>query len=140
MLTLSVKKVIWFKSTFLEIYIDLQNGALVGTLATGWDEYETMFLETFLYDDSLPNGNPDDLPNGYWIGLKNDEYRKGQGKRWGWVDQWPMTYSRWNGLEPTGTSDCAFVKQEGLWGTETCTSMKPFVCKSEFYDKVPDYK
>ena len=99
-----------------------------------------MFLETFLYDDSLPNGNSDDLPNGFWIGLKNDEYRKGLGKQWGWVDHWPLTYSRWNGLEPTGQNDCAYVRKESLWATEMCTSLKPFVFKSEFYDFVPDYR
>lgn len=91
----------------------MNRGAKVGSLVTGWDEYENMFLESFLYDESLPSGTPDDLPNGYWIGLKNDEYRKGKGKRWGWVDRWPLTFSRWSGSEPVGQEWCLFL-------TETC--------------------
>ena len=27
-----------------------------------------------------------------------------------------------------------------MWGTDMCSSQKPFVCKSEFYDFVPDYR
>ena len=62
-------------------------------------------------------------------------------KQWGWVDRWPLAYSRWSGNEPVGQNkDCGFVKQAGLWGTDTCSFARPFVCKSEFYDFVPDYK
>ena len=96
----------------------MNRGAKVGSLATGWDEYESLFLESFLYDESLPSGTPQDLPNGYWIGLQSAEHRKGQGKRWGWVDRWPLAFSRWSGNEPTGMGDCAFVKQESMWGTD----------------------
>ena len=96
----------------------MNRGAKVGSLATGWDEYESLFLESFLYDESLPSGTPQDLPNGYWIGLQNAEYRKGKGKRWGWVDRWPLAFSRWSGMEPTGQGDCAFIKQESMWGTD----------------------
>ena len=27
-----------------------------------------------------------------------------------------------------------------MWGSDMCSSQKPFVCKSEFYDFVPDYR
>ena len=47
-------------------------GAKVQNLLTIWDEYEMEFAKSFLRDDALPNRDPDDLPNGFWIGL---EYR-----------------------------------------------------------------
>lgn len=48
----------------------MPNGALISNLLTLWDEYEMQFGRTFLRDDALPNREPDDLPNGFWIGLK----------------------------------------------------------------------
>lgn len=47
----------------------MPNGAVMANLLTLWDEYEMQFGRTFLRDDALPNRDPGDLPNGFWIGL-----------------------------------------------------------------------
>ena len=51
-------------------------------------------METFLRDDQLPNRSPSDLPDGYWIGVKNEARRGKKTKHWGFVDNWPMSYTR----------------------------------------------
>ena len=60
--------------TFMEANEICQNqevpGALMMNLLTLWDEYEMQFGRSFLRDDALPNRDPDDLPDGFWIGLQ----------------------------------------------------------------------
>ena len=81
------------------------------------------------------------LPNGFWIGLQKAEWRKGWQKSWGWVDNWPLSYTRWAAMMPTDQrGDCGFMTYKGGWANEECGMTKPFVCKAEFYDWVPDYK
>lgn len=113
---------------------------MFSSLATGWDEYELLFLESFLYDDQLPSGTPDDLPNGYWIGL--EEHRYGGWGGFGWTDQWPMTYTRWGDNEPAKSGHkCGYIRQkDGRWASTDCTEQRPFLCKSEFYDVAIDWQ
>ena len=110
-------------------------------MLTGWDEYEVLFMESFLRDEQIPNFDPSmGLPDGYWIGLQKKEWRKGKGPYWGWVDQWPLSYTRWGVMMPTDMKgDCAFMHTNGGWANEDCGMTKPFVCKAEFYDWTPDY-
>jgi len=42
----------------------------VSDLLTLWDEYELEFGKTFLRDDQVPNRDPDNLPDRYWMGLQ----------------------------------------------------------------------
>ena len=122
---------------YINLNLDKQSGALYSSLATGWDEYELLFLESFLYDDQLPSGTPDDLPNGYWIGLQ-DHHRNGW-DTFSWVDRWPMSFTRWADQEPV-TGSCGYVKPGGRWASADCNDQRPFVCKSEFYDVSPDWR
>ena len=118
---------------------DKPSGANYATLITAWDEYEILFMESFLRDDQLPNRSPSDLPDGYWIGVKN-EVKRGD-KRWSFVDNWPMTYTKWAGSDTLSKAgDCGYMAQTGKWDNTNCDSLKPFVCKAEFYDWMPNYE
>jgi hypothetical protein len=44
-------------------------GALATNLISLWDEYEMYFGRTFLRDELLQNRDPDDLEDGFWLGL-----------------------------------------------------------------------
>ena len=116
------------------------DGAAYATLITAWDEYETLFMESFLRDDQLTNRSPSDLLDGYWIGVKNRIDRYGN-KGWGFVDNWPMTNTRWGGLENAlnDQGDCGFMTSNGFWDNTDCNQQKPFVCKAEFYEALPSY-
>ena len=107
-------------------------------MLTAWDEYEILFMETFLRDDQLPNRSPSDLPDGYWIGVKNEARRGKKNKHWGFVDNWPLSNTRW-AFDTNKPGDCAFMTPEGRWDNTDCMTAKPFVCKAEFYDWMPDY-
>merc|ERR1712110_1297439 len=101
---------------------DKPRDALGSTLLTGWDEYEVLFMESFLRDEQIPNFDPNlGLPDGYWIGLQNKEWRKGSGKRWGWVDRWPLSYTRRTEQMPSDMrGDCGFMHTNGKWANEDC--------------------
>ena len=118
---------------FSQINLDKPRDAVAGNLITPWDEYEILFMESFLRDDQLANFDPaNGLSDGFWIGVKYWEWRKGQGKRWGSVDNWPLTYTRWNEQAPMDNGDCAFMAPAGGWMNEDCNLAKPFVCKVIF--------
>ena len=101
---------------------DKPSGANYATLITAWDEYETLFMSTFLRDDQLPNRSPSDLPDGYWIGVKNMENRHG-GKSFQFVDGWPMTYTKYSG-NGDAPGDCIFMRPDGKWDNTMCNIAK----------------
>ena len=101
---------------------DKPSGANYATLITGWDEYEILFMSTFLRDDQLPNRSPSDLPDGYWIGVKNMENRYGS-KSFQFVDGWPMTYTKYAG-NGDAAGDCIFMRPDGKWDNTYCNSAK----------------
>ena len=115
---------------------DKPSGANYATLITAWDEYETMFMSTFLRDDQLPNRSPSDLPDGYWIGVKNMENRYG-GKSYQFVDGWPMTYTKYAG-KGDAPGDCIFMRPDGKWDNTMCNSAK--VCSILFCSPAPAHK
>ena len=115
---------------------DKPSGANYATLITAWDEYETLFMSTFLRDDQLPNRSPSDLPDGYWIGVKNMENRYG-GKSFQFVDGWPMTYTKYEG-NGDAPGDCIFMRPDGKWDNTMCNSAK--VCSILFCSPAPPHK
>ena len=67
----------------------------------------------------MPNRSPSDLPDGYWIGVKNEARRGKKNKHWGFVDNWPLSYTRWT-FDINKPGDCAFMTPEGRWDNIDC--------------------
>ena len=65
-------------------------------------------------------------PNVY----KSIQYPGKSEKSWGWIDKWPMDYTRWGSQAPIPDGgDCAYVAQNNTWINAACSEQKPFVCK-----------
>ena len=110
------------------------DNAVNSDLLTMWDEYELELGKVFLRDDQLPNRDPDDIPDGYWMGLEYGSDRGAEFEQWKWIDGWPVTRSNWVGQHPDiNIGRCAFINKLGNFETSSCSQPRGFVCKAEFY-------
>lgn len=113
-------------------------GEQLSYLLTLWDEYELEFGRVFLRDDQLPNRRPDDIPEGYWMGLHYGSERGEDYERWKWVDGFPVTRSNWAPAHPDSPQNkCAFMNTDGQFESAQCSTPRGFVCKAEFYEAYP---
>lgn len=63
-----------------------------------------------------------------------------ESQQWRWIDQWPLLTSNWAGNQPNITTGlCVAINQEGQFYSVPCSEQRPFACKAEFYDYVPDW-
>ena len=104
-------------------------------LLTLWDGYEMELGRVFLRDDKLPNRDPQDIPDGYWLGLEYGMERGNDYKTWNWIDGWPIMHSNWMDHHPDiSIGQCSFININGHFETSECNQARSFVCKAEFYD------
>ncbi|XP_076033567.1 macrophage mannose receptor 1-like isoform X2 [Oratosquilla oratoria] len=76
-----------------------------------------------------------DLKEPIWIGLTQ------RGEDFGWTDGTAMDFVDWDVGEPNNQGEkCAEMYiQRGTWNDATCTTVKPFVCKTpKIVESVPD--
>ena len=108
---------------------------------TVWNVYQQRLLNSFFNTDEVA-ANP---PLYMWLGLKVRPNQDGTGTKLQWIDGMYDSYTNFALGEPSITLDSAcFIisakNQKGEWyATMDCNSPKPYVCKLEMKNAIPDW-
>ncbi|KAM6977347.1 macrophage mannose receptor 1 [Aplochiton taeniatus] len=60
-----------------------------------------------------------------WIGLNNNV----TGGQFAWVDNWPLSYTKWGTDEPKNNWACVYMDVDGKWKTGACSDTYYSLCK-----------
>ncbi|XP_030611904.1 macrophage mannose receptor 1 [Archocentrus centrarchus] len=60
-----------------------------------------------------------------WIGLNSNV----TGFRFKWVDNWPLSFTKWGKFEPKNNYGCVYIDVDKTWKTAPCTNTYYSLCK-----------